>query len=222
MIELNKIYNSDFRDMIKDIPENSLIITDPPYNMGVKYGNFKDSELTIDYISLFYQFFGNKSVFIHYPEDTIRYICRALGTPNEVVSWVYNSNLPRQHRLITWFGCYPNLSKITQPYKNMEDSRIKKLVEKGSSGVPIYDWWNIEQVKNVSKEKEQYMNQIPEEVIGNIIKTTANRSDVIVDPFCGSGTTCAVAKKLGYDFIGIDQNEEAVEIANNRLQKILI
>ena len=88
-----------------------------------------------------------------------------------------------------------------------------------NSEVNIYDWWNVNLVKNVSKEKENYSNQIPEKVIGNIIKTTAN-DEVIFDAFMGSGTTLAVASKLGFEYMGCDISEKAFEITKQRLNKI--
>jgi site-specific DNA-methyltransferase (adenine-specific) len=72
----------------------------------------------------------------------------------------------------------------------------------------------------VSKEKEDYYNQIPEKVIGNIIKIVANESDIIFDPFMGSGTIPAVASKLGYKYIATDISEKAFNITNKRLSKI--
>jgi len=72
----------------------------------------------------------------------------------------------------------------------------------------------------VSKEKEDYSNQIPEKVISNIIKIVANKDDVIFDPFMGSGTTPAVASKLEYKYIATDISEKAYNITKNRLSKI--
>lgn len=50
-----------------------------------------------------------------------------------------------------------------------------------------------------------------------IIKATSREGDVILDPFCGSGTTIVAAKMLGRDYIGIDKNEEAIWVAEERL-----
>ena len=118
----------------------------------------------------------------------------------------------KQHRSIAFFNCKPDFSKVKQKPKNPEDVRVNKEVN-------IYDWWNINLVKNVSKEKENYSNQIPEEVIGNIIKTTT-KDEVVFDPFMGSGTTLSVASKLGLQYIGTDISEKAYKITKNRLYKI--
>ena len=54
-----------------------------------------------------------------------------------------------------------------------QQKRIQKRISEGKTGAKLYDWWNINQVKNVSKEKTEHPCQIPEELISKIIKTTA-------------------------------------------------
>jgi DNA modification methylase len=208
------IYNKDFRDIIKGLDkEKTLIITDPPYNVGWKYDTYKDKVSEEDYANLFMYFQGYKFVVIHYIEDIIKYIVPSMGVPKKVVQWVYNSNMGKQHRSIAFFNCKPDFNKATQLPKNPTDKRV-------NSEVKLYDWWLINLVKNVSKEKEDYYNQIPEKVIGNIIKIVANESDIIFDPFMGSGTIPAVASKLGYKYIATDISEKAFNITNKRLSKI--
>ena len=207
------IYNQDFREIIKDLDkENTLIITDPPYNVGWKYDTYKDKVSEEDYAQLFTHFRGFKLVVIHYIEDIIKYIVPSMSIPTKCVQWVYNSNMPRQHRSIAFFNCKPDMNKVKQKPKDPTDIRVK-------SEVNLYDWWNINLVKNVSKEKEDYSNQIPEKVIGNIIKTTA-KDEIIFDAFMGSGTTLAVASKLGFKYIGCDISKKAFDITKQRLSKI--
>jgi|TARA_R110000824_G_scaffold84682_2_gene211050 DNA modification methylase len=208
------IYNKDFRDIIKGLDkEKTLIITDPPYNVGWTYDTYKDKVSEEKYLKLFSYFKGFRFVVIHYIEDIIKYIVPNMGVPQKVVQWVYNSNMGKQHRSIAFFNCKPDFNKATQLPKNPTDKRV-------NSEVKLYDWWLINLVKNVSKEKEDYSNQIPEKVIGNIIKIVANENDIIFEPFMGSGTTPAVASKLGYKYIATDISEKAFNITNKRLSKI--
>ena len=208
------IYNKDYREIIKDLDkEKNLIITDPPYNIAWNYDAYKDKINEDDYLKLFSHFKGFRFVVIHYIEDIIKYIIPNMGVPTKVVQWVYNSNMGKQHRSIAFFNCKPDFNKATQLPKNPKDKRV-------NSEVKLYDWWLINLVKNVSKEKEDYYNQIPEKVIGNIIKIVAQENDIIFDPFMGSGTTPAVASKLGYKYIATDISEKAYNITNKRLSKI--
>ena len=156
-------------------------------------------------------------VMIHYPESLYRFAIEINLTPNRVVSWVYNSNTQRQHRDIGFFNVEPDFSKDTQPYKNPTDKRVKKLIESGRTGAKLYDWWNVNQVKNVNKDKTNHPCQMPIEVMEHIIKILPE-GFTIVDPFMGSGTTGLACKKLNRDFIGIELDEEYFRIAEERIK----
>jgi site-specific DNA-methyltransferase (adenine-specific) len=59
-------------------------------------------------------------------------------------------------------------------------------------------------------------------LLNQILNIASDEGDLVVDPFCGSGTTCVSAKLLKRDFIGIDLSKEAVELANSRLEEMVI
>ena len=80
----------------------------------------------------------------------------------------------------------------------------------------LYDWWEINQVKNVSKDKTAHPCQMPLEVMKRIIGILPE-DYTIVDPFMGSGTTALAAKLLGRKFIGIEMDETYLDIAKERL-----
>lgn len=198
---------------------DDIVIIDPPYNIGYKYnGEFIDNQTLESYRSLFEPMKGHRVVLIHYAEKIISDIVPILGNPERCVSWTYPSNTgSRQWRMICWFNCTPNWANYKLPYKNPNDKRIKELVKR-TGGRRCPDHWEVNLVKNVSKEKiKEYTNQIPEEIIKRIIKTTAQEGDTIVDPFCGTGTTPYVAKKLGYSYRAYDINPLAIEITEQRL-----
>jgi len=201
--------------------DRDLIVTDPPYNIGYRYaGDFTDR--IDDYSALFVPMQGHRVVMIHYMENIMQDIVPILGNPKRVIAWVSHSNLPRCWRAICWWNCEPDLSKVRVPYRNMGDKRVQELHER-TGGRKLPDWWHIEQVKNVSEEKQQgYTNQIPREVVCRILQTTATQGDTIVDPFCGTGTTALVANQLGYSYRTYDINETALSIARNRLAQISI
>jgi DNA modification methylase len=213
MIE-TKVIKGDYRDY--DIP-NGLVITDPPYNQGYKYNDYEDRLSEEEYIELLSKI-PTPCVIIHYPEETINILPKAIkGKCEQVVCWVYNSNTGKQSRLISWWGCKPDFRKVRQPYKNLNDKRIQKRISEGKTGAKLYDWWEINQVKNVSKEKTDHPCQIPEELIKRILLTTASPNDIIIDVFGGSGTTAKVAKDLGFSSISYEIDSEYCEIIEKRV-----
>lgn len=209
-----EIIHGDFRNF--EIPKG-LTITDPPYNQGYAYNEYKDRLNEKDYIELLSKI-PTPCVIVHYPEETINLLPKAIQAKCEqVVCWVYNSNTGKQSRLISWWGCKPDFKKVRQPYKNLNDKRIQKRISEGKTGAKIYDWWEINQVKNVSKEKTSHPCQIPEELIKRIIQITADESDLIIDVFGGSGTTSKVASDLGFNSLSYEINKDYCEIAKNRI-----
>ncbi len=209
-----KVIRGDYRDY--EIPKG-LVITDPPYNQGYKYNDYDDKLSEEDYIELLSKI-PTPCVIIHYPEETINILPKAIkGKCEQVVCWVYNSNTGKQSRLISWWGCKPDFRKVRQPYKNLNDKRIQKRISEGKTGAKLYDWWEINQVKNVSKEKTEHPCQIPEELIKRIILTTASPNDIIIDVFGGSGTTAKVAKDLGFSSVSYEIDSEYCEIIEKRV-----
>lgn len=194
-----------------------IIVSDPPFNMGYHYRTYKDNMDEEEY----YEFLGEifsplPFVVIHYPECIYKLAFQVGEFPEKVVSWVYNSNTAKQHRDIAFFGVTPDFRKVKQPYKNPNDKRIKKRIAEGKTGGRLYDWWNINQVKNVSKDKVDHPCQMPLEVMTNIIGILPEDA-IIIDPFCGSGTTGVACKKLGRDFIGIELDSYYCELAEKRI-----
>ena len=210
-----KLINDDFRNCT--IPKG-ITITDPPYNQGYAYNEYKDKISEIEYLSLLSKI-PTPCVIIHYPEETINLLPKAINSKCEqVVCWVYNSNTGKQSRLISWWGCKPDFSKVRQPYKNLEDKRIRERILRGQTGSKLYDWWEINQVKNVGNEKTQHPCQIPEKLIKQIILTTIKKKETIIDVFAGSGTTSKVALELGYESISYEIDKKYYEIARNRIE----
>lgn len=222
-----KLYNDDSMILFKKIVsenknKNIIIVTDPPFNIKFKYNSYKDNmEEKKYYEMLDYYFHDYPSVVIHYPEQLYNLAIKMNKAPYKVVSWVYNSNFPRQHRDIAFFDIKPDFKKVRQPYK--EDSKkTRKLIANGSEGARIYDWWNINQVRNISKEKTKHPCQTPIEVMKNIIGILPDDC-LVIDPFMGSGTTGLAVKVMNKkqnverDFIGIEIDRTYFKIAKERI-----
>lgn len=214
-----KVYNMDFRDGISMIDEDFIIITDPPYNIGYEYDNYEDDMDDEDYIEMICEFQEVPTAIIHYPEESMKYFVPALGVPDEVNVWAYNSNLPGRHsRLINYYGLKPDYTKVLQPYKNPTDKRIKERIARGITGARSYDWFtDINMVKNVSKVDYNHPCPVPVELMERIILLTTEPGDLVVDPFAGSGTTGVACQNTGRRFIGFELSPKYTEMANERM-----
>ena len=90
-------------------------------------------------------------------------------------------------------------------------------------GVPLQDLWtDINAVNSQAVEAEGYATQKPEALLERIIRTSSDEGDVVLDCFLGSGTTAAVAHKLGRRWLGVEWSRESVEsFAKSRLRKVV-
>lgn len=83
------------------------------------------------------------------------------------------------------------------------------------------DTWYFPRVAGTFKEREGFHGcQMPEQLLGRIIKVTSNPGELVLDPFSGSATTVAVAKKLGRDFLAFDISDEYIQRGMDRLEGI--
>lgn len=89
-------------------------------------------------------------------------------------------------------------------------------IEKAHGGATLYDWFNVNQVKNVSK-RYNHPCIMPLEVMKKVVGILP-KDALIFDPFMGSGTTALACMELGYDFIGTEINEDYYEIAQCRIK----
>lgn len=217
-----KIFNGKFQDYIKSIDSGVNIVTDPPYNINFKYNSYEDKLTDEEYIEMISKFQGFPIAIIHYPEESMKYFVPSLGVPDEVLAWVYSSNLPnRQHRLINIYNMKVDFNAVKQPYKDPKDKRIQKLIEKGSKGTRMWDWFSdIQLVKNKSKDKF-HPCPMPIKLMERIILLTTQEGDTIFDPFMGSGTTGIAALKNNRKFIGCEFDKKYFDIAKDRLEEIL-
>jgi DNA modification methylase len=85
--------------------------------------------------------------------------------------------------------------------------------------VPLGDAWEVGVIAAIGKERTGYPTQKPEALLERVIRASSNEDDLVLDPFCGSGTTLAVAKRLGRRVLGMDVSGVAVELARARVAR---
>lgn len=217
--QASEILQGDCLEMMSTIDmEDVIIVSDPPFNIGYHYKSYHDRLAEEEYYEWLNDIFSQApSVVVHYPEQMYKLAFQMGKFPERVVSWVYNSNTAKQHRDIAYFDIKPDFRAVGQPYKNPTDKRIAKRIAEGKTA-RLYDWWEVNQVKNVSKKDLDHPAIMPLKVMENIIGTLP-KDKIILDPFAGSGTTGVACQNLNRNFILIEQEPEYIEIINKRIKE---
>jgi len=157
---------------------------------------------------------------------------------NEIV-WCYTGpsgiakDFPRKHDIILRYSKTDNytFNPIRVPHKSgVHDTRGTALGYTGreidveeldKKGKPLEDWWtDIWATERYRDELLAFDTQKPEALLKRIILASSNPGDIVADFFCGSGTTLAVAEKLGRRWIGSDLSKFAIQVTRKRLLDI--
>ena len=148
------------------------------------------------------------------------------------ILWLYsgggvpNTEMPKKHDDIFWYtkGNQWIYNIQYRPYSEGTVQRGRTAVkgpdaELRKEGTPINNWWH--DVKKITSptdpEKLYYPTQKSEELLSRIIKLSSNEGDLVADFFAGSGTTVAVAEKLGRKWIGSDLGKFAIHTTRKRM-----
>jgi hypothetical protein len=110
-------------------------------------------------------------------------------------------------------------SKQQAQFKDGQRQRSEATTEQ-SPGMPLGDVWDIPIIAPRSKERTGYPTQKPEALIERLVLLYTNPGDTVLDVCCGSGTTLAVAARLGRNAIGIDIGEDAILMSMHRLKNM--
>ena len=219
-MELNKIYNEDCIEGMKNISDNSidLIVTDPPYLVKYKTGRRKDKshkftkeilnddneQLLKDYIKECHRIMkDDTAMYMFCSSNKVDFFKQELDqyfTIKNMIIWVKNSHTAGD--LQSAFG---------RKYE------IVFLVNKGRSkfnGTRLTDVWEF---KRVAGKGQLHQNQKPVEMIEQCIEKHSNENDVVFDGFMGSGTTAIACINTNRNYIGFELDEEYYEISIKRI-----
>ncbi|MCF7810097.1 restriction endonuclease [bacterium] len=151
---------------------------------------------------------------------------------NEIV-WCYTSGgvssryFGRKHDVILFYAKSNKYKFNTQYREYSKKTKQRGLTKvKGKyfasglreEGAVLQDWWTIQPVLSpTAKERLHYPTQKPEMLLEQIIRAGSNENDVVLDAFCGCGTTVAVAQQLKRKWIGIDITFLSIDLIRQRL-----
>lgn len=221
-----------------------LVFADPPYNIGKNFDGLKENWTENDFLDWAFKWikechrvlkpFG--TFYIMNSTENMPHFdlkCRACFTVKSRIVWYYDSSGVQAKR---YFGSRyepimmltKHAEKYTFNYREiMVEARTgakRKLIDYRKEPPRPYNArkvpgnvWTFPRVRFKMKEYENHPTQKPEALLDRIIRVSSNPGDTVLDPFAGSFTTCAVAKKLGRKSIGIEINEEYIKMGIRRL-----
>jgi site-specific DNA-methyltransferase (adenine-specific)/adenine-specific DNA-methyltransferase len=137
---------------------------------------------------------------------------------NEIV-WLYGLGgsshryYPRKHDTIFWYSKTENYF-FNPPMIPATSQRMKGMDKKAP------DYWDIPSINNMATERTDYPTQKPEALLQRVIESASQPGDLVADFFCGSGTTLALAEKLGRKWVGTDLGRFAIHTTRKRLISI--
>jgi site-specific DNA-methyltransferase (adenine-specific) len=107
---------------------------------------------------------------------------------------------------------------VQEEIEDIED--LEKLISNPPDSLPALDVWNdIQALKSWHQEKLGYPTQKPEALLERIIRASSNEGDLVMDAYCGCGTTVAVAQRLKRKWIGIDITYQSISLILKRIEE---
>lgn len=127
--------------------------------------------------------------------------------------------------ILTSYSETTNIDQILQNRtRDVHNKSIYDIDENGlfrhgkeKNGVPLNDVWEIPYLNPKAKERVGYPTQKPLLLLERIIELVTDQGDLVLDPFCGSGTTCVASKLLKRKYLGIDKSKDAVALSEERI-----
>ena len=243
-LPLDTIIIGDCLSVLARLPAGcaDLIVADPPYNIGYKYDRYDDSQKHEDYCDWTKQWMlickrvlsATGSMYVAIGDDyaaELRIIGRQIGlTLRNWIIWHYTfgqntkKKFARSHVHIFYFVADPKKFTFNHDSVRVLSDRQKQYADRRANPagkIPDDTWAVYPRVCGTFAERADGPNQLPEALVARIIRASSNPGDLVLDPFCGAGTTAAVAAQLTRHYISIDISAEYVRKARPRVKNTL-
>ncbi|MDR3244017.1 MAG: site-specific DNA-methyltransferase, partial [Elusimicrobiota bacterium] len=229
-----------------------LIFADPPYNMQLKKELYRPNNTKVDGVNDEWDKFASFEEYDNFCVSWIRECKRVLKDTGAIWIIGSYHNIFRVGTImlnlgywilndVTWYKTNPMPNFLGTRFTNATETLLwcskgenykkytfnHKLMKQYNGGKQMTSVWHIglciggERIKGADGKKA-HSTQKPEELLKRIILSTTKQGDIVLDPFFGTGTTGAVAKKLGRNFVGIEKEKEYVDVAKKRIDNIKI
>ena len=249
-LHTDHILQGDCIEVLESLPEKSvdLIFADPPYNLQLQQELYRPNMTRVDAVNDSWDQFDNFQAYDHFSRRWLAAARRLLKDTGTI--WVIGSyhNIYRVGSIMQDLGFWflndvvwvksnpmPNFRGVR--FTNAHETMLWAGKQKGSSYT-----FNHQAMKAFNDEKQMrsdwllatcvgherlkvdgkkaHSTQKPESLLYRVILASSNPGDVVLDPFFGTGTTGAVAKKLHRRWIGIEREQKYIDLAMERLDAI--
>jgi DNA modification methylase/ParB-like chromosome segregation protein Spo0J len=238
------LINQDVMDGLESVRDHHgparLIFADPPYNIGIEYGDHHDDKMDdahfVDWCLKWTRLAcdcltDDGSLWLMINDEYVAdFVMNARDCGLTMRAWIKwyetfgvncSNNFNRTSRHILYFvmdedNFVFNETEVLRPsdrQSKYNDSRAQ------SSGKILDDVWQIPRLSGTSAERiPDFPTQLPIELVSRIVRVSSEPGDLVVDPFNGSGTTGVAALESYRKYIGIDASEKFIDLADMRLR----
>jgi DNA modification methylase len=249
-LPLDSVLHGDCVEILDDLPANSidLIFADPPYNLQLTQGLWRPNMTKVDAVDDEWDQFTGFSAYDSFTEAWLNACRRVLKNTGTI--WVIGTyhNIFRVGRLMQDVGFWilndiiwekanpmPNFRGVR--FTNAHETLIWAQKNQGARYT-----FNYQAMKHLNDDKQMrsdwkialctgeerlrvngqkaHTTQKPEALLYRVILSSSNPGDVVLDPFFGTGTTGAVARKMHRHWIGIERDQNYVKLARDRIAAI--
>ncbi|WP_420780585.1 DNA-methyltransferase [Streptococcus canis] len=235
-----KLFNDDCVEILSTLEGDSvdLILTDPPYNLGVFMKN-RDTNLH----KMRDNFFGaagwddmEYEEWLDSMDKFFEQAARIMKSGGSMIMFMSLIKIETIIQLATKYGFYYKTTGVwhkTNPMPRNMNLHFVNSTEAwiyftyktrtgtfNNEGKLYHDFIETSLVTKNEKTFGKHPTQKPIQLISHFVELLSNKGDLIVDPFMGSGTTGVVSKSLGRDFIGIELDEVYFNIASQRIEEL--
>jgi len=231
------LYHADCREILPQIGPVDLVLTDPPYGIssevkiarGKNSMKFRGPDISHDFGA--WDKFSDLEDFFDFTTSWVNLVDNALRPGGMFISYFDRDKVNflshylqgKDYKVKGYFAdCKTNPVPQARKVTWMSGWEIAGMWQK--PGGELTCNWQLGQHKDwgmrpivAGKERTKHPTQKPLSVLLDFVAYWSNKGDLILDPFCGSGTTLRAAKDLGRRAIGIEAEEEYCQIAKNRL-----
>ncbi len=235
---ISQLINGDCLEVLQRFPDESVdcIITDPPYNLGQFMHNrntnlvkmranqfayagwdnleYKDWEMSMtSFLRECSRILKKKGTLI---------VFMAVIKVADIIRFTQGTNLYYKTTGV-WHKTNPMPRNMNIHFINSTEGWVY-FINKGTSGVfnnngkPIHDFLESSVCPISEKKYGRHPTQKPLKILTQLIEYVTNPSDIVLDPFMGSGSTCVAAKRLGRTYIGVELNKEYYNISKSRIE----